>query len=145
MRDFKELLAWQLADTLRTEIVEFTETGPAARDFRYRDQIRDAGASPRRNIAEGFGRYRPSEFARFLEFAVASYEEIKDALLDGLDRGYLDDKRCTRLRNLAGSAENVAKKLLRAKRRQAATQPSRQNRSRADRSSPPRRKNTPGK
>ena len=144
MRDFKELLAWQLADTLRAEIVEFTETGPTARDFRYRDQIRDAGASPPRNIAEGFGRYHPSEFARFLEFAIASYEEIKDALVDGLNRGYLDDKRCTRLRNLAGAAENVAKKLLRAKRRQAAKNAERRDTRSGDRSSAARsKKRTP--
>jgi four helix bundle protein len=118
VRDFRDLVAWQLSDALRSEVVAFTEGGPAARDFKYRDQIRDASASAPRNIAEGFGRYRPAEFARFLEFAVASLEETKDGLIDGCDRGYLDPKLYSRLRNLAGAAERVTRSLLRAKRRQ---------------------------
>jgi len=118
MRDFKELLAWQLAYTLKCEVIDFTESEPASRDFRYRDQIRDSSASAPRNIAEGFGRYRPAEFARFLEFAVASLDETKTSLMDGRDRGYLDDKLYTRLHNLAGAARRTTQKLLIAKRRQ---------------------------
>jgi hypothetical protein len=67
--DFRNLIVWQLADELRREILVFTDTGPASRDFKYRDQIRDAIASVCRNTAEGFDRFRPVEFARFLEFA----------------------------------------------------------------------------
>ena len=122
MRDFRDLVAWQLCDDLRSEVVAFTETGPASRDFKYRDQIRDASSSAPRNIAEGFGRYRPAEFARFLEYAVASLEETKDGLIDGHDRGYLDKDLYSRLRDLAGAAERVTKSLLRSKRRQVSKQ-----------------------
>ena len=86
---FEDLDVWRLADELRREVIAFTNAGPAARDFKYRDQIRDAAASAARNTAEGFGRFRPAEFARFLEFAHASLSEIQDALLDGRERGYL--------------------------------------------------------
>src|SRR5262245_53883628 len=53
---------------------------PAAWDFRYRDQIRGVSSSAPRNIAKGCGRYRPADFARYLEFAVASLEETKHPL-----------------------------------------------------------------
>ena len=42
---FQDLIVWQLADELRHEILAFTDTGPASKDFKYRDQIRDAIAS----------------------------------------------------------------------------------------------------
>jgi four helix bundle protein len=85
-RDFRDLVAWQLSYQLKCEVFAFTETGPAPKDFKYRDQIRDAGASAPRNISEGFGRFRPLEFARFLEFARASLMETQNHLIDGRDR-----------------------------------------------------------
>jgi len=69
VRDFRDLVCWQLSYELKCEVFAFTAIGPASRDFKYRDQIRDSSAAAPRNITEGFGRYRPREFARFLEFA----------------------------------------------------------------------------
>jgi len=91
--DFRKLIVWQLADELRHEILAFTDTGPASRDFKYRDQIRDAIASACRNTSEGFDRFRPTEFARFLEFARGSLGEVQDCLIDGRDRKYMDGER----------------------------------------------------
>jgi four helix bundle protein len=76
---FEDLFAWQLADELRRDVFACTEIGKASRDFRYRDQIRDASASAARNTSEGFGRFNPGEFARFLDFARASLNETQDA------------------------------------------------------------------
>ena len=41
-----------------------------------------------RNVAEGFGRYNPIEFARFLDIARASILETQALLRKGLDVGY---------------------------------------------------------
>jgi four helix bundle protein len=90
---FRDLTVWQLADELRHEILAFTDTEPASRDFKYRDQIRDAIASACRNTSEGFDRFRPAEFARFLEFAKGSLGEVQDCLIDGHDRKYIDGVR----------------------------------------------------
>ena len=116
---YEELEAWQLADELKREVYALTETGPAAKDFKYRDQIRDSSASAPRNIAEGFGRFRPGEFARFLEFAVGSIDETRNSLIDGRDRGYLDATLFSRLFNLANAARRATRNLLLEKRRQA--------------------------
>jgi four helix bundle protein len=98
---FEDLVAWQLADELRREVLAFTEKGPASRDFKFRDQMRDAAWSAARNTTEGFGRFRPADFARFLEFAHASLSEIQDGLLESRERGYLADDAFDRMWRLA--------------------------------------------
>src|SRR5581483_8270698 len=107
LRDFRDLVCWQLSYELRCEIFEFTATGPAARDFKYRDQIRDASASAPRNIAEGFGRFKPRDSARFYEIARASLMETRNHLIDGRDCGYLADNLYYRLTNLARAASKA--------------------------------------
>jgi four helix bundle protein len=94
---FEDLDVWKLADELRREVLEFTNKGLAAKDFKFRDQIRDATSSAARNTAEGFGRFNPGEFARFLGFAHASLNETQDQLLDGRERGYIDQALFDRL------------------------------------------------
>jgi four helix bundle protein len=125
VRNFRDLVAWQLSYELKCEVVAFTATGPASRDFKYRDQIRDSSASAHSNIAEGFGRFRPRDFARFLEYARASIIETQNHLLDGRDRGYLDVKLYSRLSNLSRSALTTTTHLLQAKQRQALEKSSR--------------------
>jgi four helix bundle protein len=101
---FQDLVVWQLADELRHEILAFTDTGPASKDFKYRDQIRDAIASACRNTSEGFDRFRPAEFARFLEFAKGSLGEVQDCLIDGSSRKYIDGDRFDRMWRLSKRA-----------------------------------------
>jgi len=118
-RHFQELLAWQLSYELKCEVMAFTATGPASKDFKYRDQIRASSASGPSNIAEGFGRFRPRDFARFLEIARASLVETENHLIDGRDRGYLDAALYSRLLNLCRAATKTTTALLRQKQRQA--------------------------
>lgn len=119
VRSFKDLIAWQLAHELKCELYAVTATGPAARDFKYRDQVRDSSASAAANIAEGFGRFRPRDFANFLSYAKASLVETQNHLTDGHDRGYLSDPLYWRLTNLARAAERATTNLILSKRRQA--------------------------
>ena len=104
VRNFKDLVCWRLSYALKCEVFVFTATGPAFRDFKYRDQIRDSSASAPRNIAEAFGRFRPKDSARFCEFAVGSLEETRNNLIDGRDRAYLSQALFSRLWNLSSSA-----------------------------------------
>jgi len=118
--DFRDLVCWQLSYELNCEVLAFTETGPVSKDFKYRDQIRDSAASAPSNIAEGFGRFRPKDSARFYEFARASLMETRNHLIDGRDRGYLDDNLYFRLMNLARAALKTTTNLMLSKQRQAA-------------------------
>jgi four helix bundle protein len=138
-RNFRDLVAWQLAYELKCEVFAFTAKGGAAKDFKYLDQIRESSASAHSNISEGFGRFRPADFARFLEYARASLMETQNHLLDGRDRGYLDVALYSRLSNLARSALRITTSLMLAKQRQAAEASRKAKRPRS------RERRTPGK
>jgi four helix bundle protein len=97
---FEDLIVWQLADRLQQEVFAFTSQPPASHDFKYCHQIRESSRSAKRNTAEGFGRYYPKEFARFLRIAAGSLHETKNHLQEGLDRKYLTDDRHEHLKRL---------------------------------------------
>jgi four helix bundle protein len=94
---FQDLVTWQLADELRREVIAFTAGGQAARDFEYRDQIRDAIGSACRNTSEGFDRFRPKEFGRFLEFARGSLGETQDCLVEAYEKKFITGELFDRL------------------------------------------------
>ena len=110
---YEDLIAWQLAYELQREVFALTETGSAAKDFKFRDQIRDSSSSATRNIAEGFGRYGPAEFARFLNIARGSLTETHNSLRDGRDRGYFTAIDTDRLQRLAGRSAKATTGLIR--------------------------------
>jgi four helix bundle protein len=102
--DFRDLVSWHLADELRREVIAFTEKNAVARDFKFCNQIRDASSSACRNTSEGFGRFRPAENARFLEFAHASLSEVQDGLIEAREKKYIDDQLHDRLWTLSRRA-----------------------------------------
>ena len=98
---FEDLVAWQLADDLRSRVVRFTAEAPVLYDGKYCDQVRDAASSVPSNIAEGFCRYGHRDFARFLSIARASLAETQVRLKDGADRLYLSQREHDELQLLA--------------------------------------------
>ena len=97
---FEDLIAWQLSYELQQRVFAFTANGVAARDVKFCDQIRESARSASRNIAEGFGRYYPKEFVRFLRIANGSLNETKCHLRDALDRRYVSADEYERLLRL---------------------------------------------
>jgi four helix bundle protein len=96
-RRFEDLIVWQLAYQLQQGVFAFTSKPPAAKDFKYCNQIRESSRSARKNISEGFGRFYPKEFARFLRNAGGSLHETKDHLLEAHESKYLSDAEFERL------------------------------------------------
>jgi four helix bundle protein len=88
---FEDLIAWQKARTLTTNVYLTTAAGPFSKDFGLREQIRRAAVSTMSNIAEGFERGSAAEFSRFLSIAKASCAELRSQLYVALDVGYLTD------------------------------------------------------
>jgi four helix bundle protein len=103
-RTYRELQCWQLASELRRRVFAILATPPANRDFKFCDQLRDSARGGPRAIAEGFGRFRPTEFARYLEFARASLMETQSHLDDALDCGYITQDSRDELMSLADRA-----------------------------------------
>ena len=87
-KSFRELDCWQLAFEISSCVKRFLKSGPAARDFKFRDQLLDAARGPGRNIAEGFGRFNPTEIMQFLDFATASLDETENHLREGVESEY---------------------------------------------------------
>jgi four helix bundle protein len=96
-RRFEDLIIWQLAYKVQQGVFAFTAKPPASKDFKYCNQIRESSRSARKNMSEGFGRFYPKEFARFLHNAVGSLNETKDHLLEGHELKYVDDAEFERL------------------------------------------------
>ena len=89
---FHDLRAWQGARAFKLAIYRLIETTPLARDFRLRDQLRESAASAASQIVEGFGRFSPADFARFLAMAKASLMEAQNHLRDAVDRGHISEE-----------------------------------------------------
>jgi four helix bundle protein len=87
-KSLDELDVWQLANELRLHVLVLVRREVVQRDFRFTSQIQDCAGSLCRNIAEGYGRVRPREFAQFLFIARGSLFELRDQLSDGVLRGY---------------------------------------------------------
>ena len=87
---------------LSVRVWRATDAQPSfAREVKFRDQIRDASDSIHRNIAEGFGRYNPGEFARFLDIARASAEETRALLKKSRAVGHLTEQSFYELDRIA--------------------------------------------
>jgi four helix bundle protein len=110
-RHYQDLLCWQLANELKRRVYAIVARPLVAKDFKYCDQIRDSARSATRNIAEGFGRYRPADFARFLLIARASLLETHNHLCDGLDLRYMSQAECEEACTLADRACGAVTKL----------------------------------
>ena len=114
-RRVEDLAVWQLACQVEHEVFAFLAAGPALKDFDYCRQLRRSSSSPRRNLAEGFGRYLPGDFARFTRIAIGELRETRDALDDGLERRYLTPSRHTIIVRLVdraiGACVNLVKYL----------------------------------
>jgi four helix bundle protein len=73
---FTDLAAWQRASELQLLCEGLLADSRVRRDFKFRDQLSDAASSVPRNIAEGFGRFRPRENAQYVRVANGSASEI---------------------------------------------------------------------
>jgi four helix bundle protein len=100
-RHYSELVAWQLADELRQLVFALTNRPGFARDLKAAGQTDDAVNSICRNIAEGFGCESHKEFARYLEIARRSLNELLDELRGAELKGYVSTADLTPIRTLS--------------------------------------------
>src|SRR5579872_3735469 len=110
-RHYRELVCWQLSNDVKRRVYAFIANPPASSDFDFCKQIRGSARGGPRTIAEGFGRFRPADFARYLEFARASLIETQNHLDDALDLKYLTEEQHGALWKLADRAIGATTKL----------------------------------
>ena len=88
VKRLEDLVAFNLATEFKLEVYKLiTEHPRAERDFKYCGELREALSSGESNLAEGWRRYRKRDMANFVRIALASVEEAKVRLRDGIRRG----------------------------------------------------------
>jgi len=89
MKHYKDLLVWQKAISLVTQVYVVTRSFPREERYGLTSQIRRAAVSIPSNIAEGQARLTPGEFRQFLGIAKGSLAELDTQLIIAEKLGYL--------------------------------------------------------
>jgi four helix bundle protein len=84
-----------------------------ARHPKLRDQLERAGEGPCANIAEGFGRFKPRDNARFVRVAAGSLAEIREHLSRARAHDLITKEEDAELESLTRRAQYAAKGYLR--------------------------------
>jgi four helix bundle protein len=90
-----DLIAHQFAEEFKAAVYLLLNSSTnARRDFKFRSQLQDSAAGVASAVAEGFGRCRAGEFAVFIRYALASLQEARVHLRDGIDRHHFSEADC---------------------------------------------------
>lgn len=113
-KKFEEIIAWQLAHSLKLQVDAFIARPAFKSNFKFRDQLSDAVRSAPRNIAEGHMRgNRHREFAYFLRVARGSLGEVLNHLRDAYDQGLIAESELVATERLAKRAIKACTGLIR--------------------------------
>jgi len=112
VRSYQDLIAWQKAMDLVTEIYEVSHKFPREEIFALTSQLRRAAVSIPSNIAEGQGRSSRKEFLYFLGNAKGSLSEVETQVLIARKLDYIDDEVSNSLLNLSAEVGRILNGLL---------------------------------
>jgi four helix bundle protein len=101
---FTSLRAWQACELYKKAVYRVCERAPLADDWKRRGQLEESVRGPGAHVAEGFGRFSPPDFARFVVMARASLMESQNHLIDLVDRAYIEEEERAALNRLADAA-----------------------------------------
>lgn len=106
IESYRDLLIWQQAMDLVTEIYALTKTWPKDEVYGLTSQVRRASVSIPANIAEGYGRESRASYQNFLRIAQGSLKEV-ETLLQVAVRVDIETKE--RVESLMRRCESVGK------------------------------------
>ena len=89
VNSYRDLLVWQKAMSLVTEIYSLSQAFPALEMYGLTSQIRRCAVSIPSNIAEGYGRHSTADYKRFLQIAVGSLLELQTQIEIALNLAYI--------------------------------------------------------
>jgi four helix bundle protein len=114
VKSFHDLVAWQQAMELVTEVYKMSQKFPKEEVFGLTSQIRRAAVSIPSNIAEGRGKSSTGEFQQFLYHARGSLAEVETQLLIALNLGYLEKPEIAHIMELINRVGKLLHGLLTA-------------------------------
>jgi four helix bundle protein len=112
VRFYRDLLAWQKAMDLITEIYRVSQRFPSVEMYGLISQMRRAAVSIPSNIAEGQGRLTKGEFIQFLGNARGSLLELETQILVARNLNYIDEAALTNLTGLTAEVGRLLNGLL---------------------------------
>jgi four helix bundle protein len=112
VRSYQDLVAWQKAMNLVTEIYRVSHKFPREEIFALTNQLRRAAVSVPSNIAEGQGRSSRKEFIYFLGNAKGSISEVETQIIIARNLGYIGEDDLNALLNLAAEVGRILNGLL---------------------------------
>jgi four helix bundle protein len=110
-RHLHDLAAFRLCEELMKRVEAETAKDPLARHFRFCDQLNDAALDAASDVAEGFVRYYPGEFARFLDYAISSLQEVQTRTEAAYRRTLLSAVATSDILNLCIRADTACRNL----------------------------------
>lgn len=112
MDSFRDLIAWQKAMVLVTEVYRVTEDFPRREMYGLTRQVRDAAVSAPSNIAEGKGRKTKKDYVSFLYRARGSLLETETQLEVARNLEFLPHNEFARVIGIAQEAGRVLNGLI---------------------------------
>ncbi len=111
VRDYRELDCWILADRLRRLVLRTTMRSGFAQHRWLSSQLQRAAASACSNIAEGFSRFNPRDFGRFMNMSKGSLSEILEHLESAKELGLITAEEYVTIGDLTRRARAAATRL----------------------------------
>lgn len=100
MRNFRDLIAWQVSFELARLVYGATENYPPSEQFGLKAQMRRASVSIPSNLAEGAGRSTPKDFFHYVTMARGSLNELQTQILLSIELGYLPSTNAEQLQSV---------------------------------------------
>jgi len=91
MKNYRDLIVWQKAMELVTNIYNHTKSFPEVERYGLTLQLRRSSVSLPSNMAEGYGRKSTQDYIRFLRIANGSLFELQTQLEIAFNLGFLTD------------------------------------------------------
>ena len=101
VRSYRDLVLWQKAVDLVTDIYSVTAVFPKPELYGLADQMRRSAVSIPSNVAEGQGRASKGEFIQFLCHARGSIFELETQIVIAMNLGYVSRDAEARLASKA--------------------------------------------
>jgi four helix bundle protein len=104
---YKDLIVWQKAITMVTDIYRATQNFPRPETYGLTSQIRRSAVSVASNIAEGQGRLSRREFRHFLGMARGSLLEMETQVVIAENLRYLPKAEAEQLARASGEVSRL--------------------------------------
>ncbi len=112
IRTYRDLLVWQKAMGLVTEVYRISRAFPREEVYGLTSQLRRCAVSIPSNIAEGYGRSATKDYIRFLRVAMGSLYELQTQVQIAVNLDYLTSGSSDPVFDLAREIERMMSSLL---------------------------------